>query len=218
MLQSIEETGATSRHMALSPSVLQPNDGAIVPHASKATLFDEADLYRVITAAVGEAAAVEATDPLLFVGLRLLQHRERVAFLQPPEATGSFANASPAAGDDSAPVHARLRMAEAELQQLRQRLHEVELAEAMKAMRALMGRDENQPISELEMWVFTDASTTIQAAFHGLMTRRWVREQRNQQGPAADLESAAATEIQAGMRGLMARQWRSRAFSVIPAL
>lgn len=211
-----EETGAT--RVSASSSSLVP-----AGKQDEAWLVDSA-LFSVIAAAVDEAAAVEATDPLIFVGLRLLQHSERVVRLQPPQVPIVALQTSISSDGN---IDERIQNAEAELDELREQLHQVEMAEAMKAMQPLLGRHESEPVTDLKMWVFTDASITIQAAFHGMVARRWVREQLREQSRAPRNQllsltgeehetTEAATAIQAGLRGLTARQWRREAVSSVP--
>jgi hypothetical protein len=59
-------------------------------------------------------------------------------------------------------------------------------------------------MTDLETWVRIDATTTIQAGFHGMMTRKWIRSL----GLADTVQFSAAALIQAGMRGFTVRQWR----------
>ena len=173
---------------------------ATVVRNEKSEIFNDrnAELYKVIMSAVGEAAEADVIDPVLFVGLRLLQHSERVVRLQPPHALAVRLPPSDMGLGD------RLETAEVELSSLRAQLHKVELAEATKAMQALLGVQGDQPMTDLETWVRIDATTTIQAGFHGMMTRRWIRSL----GLADTVQFNAAALIQAGMRGFTVRQWR----------
>ena len=89
-----------------------------------------ADLEAAIAEAVSDAAAVGAADPLTFVGLRLLQHSERAVRTADDVKPDKLTRATV----DRADVAARLSAAETELEVLREQLHELEVAEALKAM------------------------------------------------------------------------------------
>lgn len=161
----------------------------------------------VIAQAVAEAWAVGAADPLVYVGLRLLQHGERAIQLPPPPADGAGAAAptSALALTGEAAV-AQLSEAEEELAELRRELQRVELAEAAKAMQLILrARGVEGPPTDLEFWCFHDAATVVQAGFHGMLARRWVGEQRRRLSAPTSDEAAAA--IQAGFHGMVARRW-----------
>lgn len=165
-----------------------------------------ADVEKVLSAVVEEAEAAQATDPLTYIGLRLLQHSERAIQL-PPQAETAVRSVPAALAAQ------RLPKAEEELQALREELQRVERAEATAAMQVILSaRGVQRDPSELEYWCFQHAAVEIQAGFHGLVARRWVREQRRRLsldgGEGWETpEEVAATIIQAGFHGMLTRRW-----------
>jgi len=160
------------------------------------------DIVGIISDALAEASHVSTSDPLVFVGLRLLQHSERAIVLPPTTPSTRAAAPVSASSPSHEAVSAQLRVAEEELHALREELRRVEVAEATMAARA-MQVILNSPTS-LEQFVFTEASTVIQAGFHGFVCRRWMRD------ACATMEedrSEAASAIQACYHGMVCRRW-----------
>ena len=176
-----------------------------------------ADLEAAIAEAVSDAAAVGAADPLTFVGLRLLQHSERAVRTADDVKPDKLTRATV----DRADVAARLSAAETELEVLREQLHELEVAEALKAMQLLLcSRGDHRDVADGESRVLTNAAVVIQAGFHGMVARSYCRHIRpigrlaltDRMTPVTLYlklnEDDAANRIQACFHGWMTRRWR----------
>ena len=151
--------------------------------------------------AVETSAAAHDCSPTLYAGLRLLQVGVKEAGpLQPSAAVGASVSASSrkaqtpdVTASGARAASAELERALLELEQLRERLHRAEVAEAVQAAKVIEIASSAQTAR---------AATTIQAAFHGHVARAWVRGLRE----AYDEEVAAATAIQASFHGASARR------------
>ena len=172
-------------------------DIVVAPHGCRLDLLRK--LSQAGAEAAADAVAAEAAEPLLYMGLRLLQRSERFIFMRQPMPTQPAA--MPICSSEDASI--RLGEAETQLEDLRAQLYELERIEAAKAMEIMLRHDPES----LELWVLTDAARTIQAAFHGLMARCWMREQRAVRNGERCTQPMAAQRIQAGFRGMVARRW-----------
>ena len=166
--------------------------------------------------ALREAHVLGEPDPMLFIGLRLVQRgttKCAASTLPPTHISADIRSQREREVCETPPMKAgtnaasELARAQAELVELRERLRHAELREVAQAKQVIQladGASSSGARSEHYQSPATyQAATAIQASYQGFVARQWVQEMLRE---ASD-PTRAVTTIQACYKGYVARRW-----------